>query len=283
MLYGVMDSQCEVTELQAFDAPYASMAHDFMLTRGHVLFPVMPLTTSVERAMRGLPLLAWDGDKRTHVGVMRRGAVVDTLRWFETEACHMFHVMNAWDEGDTVVALVMQSDTAPGLPDAQGRPGDPHAMAARLCRWTFDLAGSGNGLQREYLDDLVGEFPRIDERFAGSRTRYGFYACHATARARGDAESVLFDSLARFDLETGERHLHTLPPGDVVSEPVFVPRAPDADEGDGWLLAVVWREQTRRSDLIVLDARDLRAAPVATARLPHRVPFGFHGNWRPNV
>ncbi|PLC03548.1 carotenoid oxygenase [Variovorax sp. RO1] len=283
MLYGVMDSQCEVTALQAFDAPYASMAHDFMLTRGHVLFPVMPLTTSVERAMRGLPLLAWDGDKRTHVGVMRRGAAVDTLRWFETEACHMFHVMNAWDEGDTVVALVMQSDTAPGLPDAQGRPGDPHAMAARLCRWTFDLAGSGNDFQREYLDDLVGEFPRIDERFAGSRTRYGFYACHATARARGDAESVLFDSLAHFDLETGERQLHTLPPGDVVSEPVFVPRAPHADEGDGWLLAVVWRAQTRRSDLIVLDARDLRAAPVSTARLPHRVPFGFHGNWRPNA
>ena len=56
MLYGVMNHRCEVTQLQSFTAPHASMAHDFMLTHGHVLFPVTPLTLSVERAMRGKPL-----------------------------------------------------------------------------------------------------------------------------------------------------------------------------------------------------------------------------------
>jgi carotenoid cleavage dioxygenase-like enzyme len=283
MLYGTMDRDCEVTGLQSFTAPYASMAHDFMVTRGHVLFPVMPLTLSVERAMRGKPLLAWDAQLRTHVGVMRRGSSTDTLRWFEAEACHVFHVMNAWDDGDTLVAYVMQSETAPGLPDAEGRPGDPGAMAARLCRWTFDLSSAGNEFRREYLDDLAAEFPRIDERHAGRRNRYGFYTCHATARARGDDESVLYDSLARFDFDTGERRMHTLPAGDVMSEPVFVPRHADAAEGDGWLLAVAWRAQERRSDLLVIDAADVGAGPVAIARLPHRVPFGFHGNWRGNA
>ncbi|MFM9924222.1 carotenoid oxygenase family protein [Variovorax sp. H27-G14] len=283
MLYGVMDAQCEVTQLQSFSAPYASMAHDFMVTRGHVLFPVTPLTLSVERAMRGKPLLAWDASLRTHVGVMRRGSSTDTLRWFDTDACHVFHVMNAWDDGDTVVAYVMQSDTAPGLPDAEGRPGDPEAMAARLCRWTFDLAGEHATFRREYLDDLAAEFPRIDERYTGRRNRYGFYTCHATSRARDDAESVLYDSLARFDFDSGERQMYTLPPGDVVSEPVFVPRSVDAAEGDGWLLTVAWREEERRSDLLVFDATNVGAGAVAVARLPHRVPFGFHGNWRSNA
>jgi len=282
MLYGTMDRDCEVTGLQSFTAPYASMAHDFMVTRGHVLFPVMPLTLSVERAMRGRPLLAWDAQLRTHVGVMRRGSTTDTLRWFEAEACHVFHVMNAWEDGDMLVAYVMQSETAPGLPDAEGRPGDPEAMAARLCRWTFDLSSAGNGFGREYLDDLAAEFPRIDERFAGRRNRFGFYTCHATSRARGDDESVLYDSLARFDFETGERRMYTLPEGDVVSEPVFVPRHADAAEGDGWLLVVAWRAQAARSDLLVLDANDVAAGPLAIARLPHRVPFGFHGSWRGN-
>ena len=280
MLYGVMDPKCEVTRLEAFEAPYASMAHDFMLTRKHVLFPVMPLTTSVERAMRGKPLLAWETGKRTHVGVMRRGGSTATMRWFEADACHVFHVMNAWDDGETVVAYVMQAEVAPGLPDAQGRPGDPDATAARLCRWTFDLAGSASGFQREYLDDLVAEFPRIDDRYAGLRNRYGFYTCHATPRPRDDSESVLYDSLARFDFETGQRDIHTLPAGDVVSEPVFVPRSAAAGEGDGWLLAVVWREKEKLSDLLVLDAMNLGAGPLALAHLPHRVPFGFHGNWR---
>ncbi len=283
MLYGVMDRHCEVTQLQSFTAPYASMAHDFMLTRGHVLFPVTPLTLSMERALRGKPLLAWDGSLRTHVGVLRHGGATDTMRWFDTEACHVFHVMNAWEDGDTIVAYVMQSDTAPGLPDAEGRPGDPEAMAARLCRWTFELGSDSNEFRREYLDDLVAEFPRIDERYTGRRNRYGFYTCHASARARDDAQSVLYDSLARFDFQTGQHQMHTLAPGDVVSEPVFVARSADAAEGDGWLLAVAWRARENRSDLLVFDALDLAGGPVALARLPHRVPFGFHGNWRPGV
>ncbi|MDF3881899.1 carotenoid oxygenase family protein, partial [Cupriavidus basilensis] len=104
MLYGVMYRNCEVTDLQSFTAPYASMAHDFMVTRRHVLFPVTPLALSVERAMRGKPLLAWDANKRTHVGVMQRGGSTDTLRWFQADACHVFHVLNAWDNGDTLVA-----------------------------------------------------------------------------------------------------------------------------------------------------------------------------------
>ncbi|MNR66097.1 Lignostilbene-alpha,beta-dioxygenase isozyme III [compost metagenome] len=69
----------------------------------------------------------------------------------------------------------------------------------------------------------------------------------------------------------------------MVSEPVFVPRTADAAEGDGWLLAVAWRAQEQRSDLLVFDAMQLTAGPVAVARLPHRVPFGFHGNWRAGV
>lgn len=283
MLYGVMDAECEVTQLQSFTAPYASMAHDFILTRDHVLFPVTPLTLSMERALRGKPLLAWDASLRTHVGVLRHGGATDTMRWFDTDACHVFHVMNAWEDGDTIVAYVMQSETAPGLPDAEGRSGEPDAMAARLCRWTFELDSDSNGFRREYLDDLVAEFPRIDERYVGRRNRYGFYTCHASARARDDAQSVLYDSLARFDFETGKRQMHTLAQGDVVSEPVFVARTAAAAEGDGWLLAVAWRAQENRSDLLVYDALDLAAGPVALARLPHRVPFGFHGNWRPGV
>jgi len=46
---------------------------------------------------------------------------------------------------------------------------------------------------------------------------------------------------------------------------------------------VAWPEKEKRSDLLVLDATDVAAGPVAIARLPHRVPFGFHGNWRSNT
>ena len=59
----------------------------------------------------------------------------------------------------------------------------------------------------------------------------------ATARGLGGA----FNSIAHVDNTTGKRKLYELPAGDATSEPVFVPRAADAAEGDGWLLATVWR------------------------------------------
>ncbi len=31
----------------------------------------------------------------------------------------------------------------------------------------------------------------------------------------------------------------------------------------------------------MLDAQNVAAGPLATAYLDHRVPFGFHGNWKP--
>jgi len=52
-----------------------------------------------------------------------------------------------------------------------------------------------------------------------------------------------------------------------------------AAEGDGWLLAAVWRAQENRSDLAVFNAKDVEAGPVALVHLGHRVPDGFHGNW----
>ena len=43
----------------------------------------------------------------------------------------------------------------------------------------------------------------------------------------------------------------------------------------------VSRVSQARSDLVVLDARNLAAGPVATIRLPIRVRSTFHGTWVP--
>jgi carotenoid cleavage dioxygenase len=71
MSYGAIDADGKVTRFDRFEAPYASMVHDFMFTESHVLFPVMPLAASLERARRGLPPFAWEPERGTRVGVMR--------------------------------------------------------------------------------------------------------------------------------------------------------------------------------------------------------------------
>lgn len=149
-------------------------------------------------------------------------------------------------------------------------------MVANLTRWTFDLTANTNGFKREQIDELAAEFPRFDERLAGLDYRDGYFA------ASGDRKALdTFDTLAHIDLKINKRTAYQLPKGDCVSEPIFVSRTAQSDEGDGYLLATIYRGAENRSDLAVFDAAAVERGPIAVAELSHRVPFGFHGNWRP--
>ena len=275
MTYGTVGPDGRVTRLERFDAPYSSMVHDFAVTERHVLFPILPLFGDPGRAAAGQMPYAWQPGLGGHIGLIRRDRGVASLRWFRAESCYVFHVLNAWDDGGRIVADVMQYDEPPLFPRADGHPVDKAATQARLVRWTLDPDAGTDAFTHAELDSMAGEFPRIDDRRAGLAHRFGGFA----GKSRDDG---WLDTLVWLDLQAGRRTAFTLPAGDAISEPVFVPRAPHAAEGDGYLLAVAWRGGERRSDLIILDTDAIERGPVATVRLPHRVPFGFHGNWVAN-
>jgi carotenoid cleavage dioxygenase-like enzyme len=46
-------------------------------------------------------------------------------------------------------------------------------------------------------------------------------------------------------------------------------------------LSVWYDGNSDRSELVIQDAADFTAKPVARVKVSHRVPFGFHGNWVP--
>jgi len=60
---------------------------------------------------------------------------------------------------------------------------------------------------------------------------------------------------------------------------LFVPRGEGAAEDDGWVLVLAYDHARNTSDFHILDAQNVRGEPVAVVHLPHRVPYGFHGNW----
>jgi carotenoid cleavage dioxygenase-like enzyme len=273
--FGSVNASGMVTRFDRFEAPYASMVHDFIVTENHLLFPILPITGSMERARNGRPPYAWEPDKGAYVGVMKRTGTAGDITWFRAENCYVFHVMNAWEQGDRIIADVMQCDEAPLFTHPDGSPTDPTKSRARLCRWTFDLSGNTDRFSQVYLDDLTGEFPRIDDRRAGLASQHGWYAC-------ANPDSPVFGALSgvvHVDGKGSRLGQYLLPAGDTISEPVFVARGDDAAEGSGWLLAVVWRAAENRSDLAVFNATDVEAGPVALVQLGHRVPDGFHGNW----
>ena len=273
--FGSVNASGVVTRFDRFEAPYASMVHDFIVTENHLLFPILPITGSMERAMRGKPPYAWEPEKGAYVGVMKRKGTAKDIVWFRAEACYVFHVMNAWEDGNRIIADVMQFEEAPLFTHPDGSKTDPDKSRARLCRWTFDLAGNTDRFTQTYLDDVTGEFPRIDDRRAGFKSGHGWYAC-------ANPDLPMFGALSGIvHVDGNGKRLakYLLPAGDTISEPVFVERGPEAAEGCGWLLAAVWRARENRSDLAVFNAQDVDAGPVALVHLGHRVPDGFHGNW----
>jgi carotenoid cleavage dioxygenase len=95
-------------------------------------------------------------------------------------------------------------------------------------------------------------------------------------------EPVYGPKLYQYDLQSGTCAEHNLGKGTRGAEPVFVPAASGSGEDEGWVMSLVHSETTGKSRLIIVDAQNFSASPVATVELPFRVPYGAHGNWVPD-
>ncbi len=261
LTYHRIDASGALVESRAIRVRGVTMMHDFALTDRHAVFMDLPVVFDMDRAKSGEMPFAWSDTYGARLGVMRRDDPTAAVRWIEIEPCYVFHVMNAYDDGTSIVLDVVRY---PELWRSNAR----RFEVATLHRWTIDtVAGT---VHESQLDDAPIEFPRMDERRLGSTYTIGYAAqSHDDQRA----------AIVRYDMLSGASVRHDFGPGRFTGEPVFVPSRDDGDESAGWIMAFVYDAARDGSDFVILDARDITAAPVASVALPQRVPFGFHGNW----
>lgn len=250
-----------VAEIPMADCP---MIHDVAITASSVVILDLPVTFDLPAAMQGLGMpFRWRRERTPRVGLLPRDGDLSGLQWFEVPACYVFHVMNAYDAGSSVVIDLVRHDK---VFDADHRgPSEGHP---RLVRWVLDrLTGS---LSETALDERSVEFPRFNDAHGGQAYRYGY-----TASTSG----LFFGPACKHDVERAATQVHDFGPGRVGLEPVFIARENAKSEDDGWVMAYVYDANRDTSDVVILDAQGFSDAPVATIELPVRVPFGFHGNW----
>ena len=121
------------------------------------------------------------------------------------------------------------------------------------------------------LSDFIGDFPRNDDRYQTARYRHGWLLGFSGTR----------NQLGHVDLETGVTQTWAAAATSPAMEPCFMPRAPDAAEGDGWIVQAVTDGQAMLTNLNVFDATRIAKGPIATIRLPMRLKPAFHGTWTP--
>jgi carotenoid cleavage dioxygenase-like enzyme len=94
--------------------------------------------------------------------------------------------------------------------------------------------------------------------------------------------NVAFGPAMKHDMQRQTTEVHDYGAGGMTAEPAFVRKPGAAAEDEGWIMSYVYDPERDLGDFVILDAQDFAGAPIATIRLPVRVPFGFHGGWAPD-
>lgn len=265
LTYHVLDASGALVHSAPITVPKGTMMHDFMITRDHAIFMDLPVVFDLDNMAGGAPL-RWDDDYGARIGILPRGGTDADVTWFEVDPCYVFHPLNAFVDGDTVVCDV-------GRHASMWRTSMDDFDPCFLHRWTFDMAAGK--VTEEQLDDVAHAFPRVDERLVGLKHRYGW-----AAGPRGGGETLGDPGvLIKYDVEAGTSTIHDFGPFSYPGEFVFVPETDTSGEDEGWAVGIVYDRARDTSDLVILDAQNMAADPVATVHLPRRVPFGFHGSW----
>jgi carotenoid cleavage dioxygenase-like enzyme len=246
--------------------------HSFGLTERWLVLAEFPLVVNpLALALSGRPYIEnykWKPELGTRFTLVDR-ATGEATGGFQTDACFAFHHVNAYEDGGEVVVDLCAFEDAGVIEDLyleRLRAGKPVA-APHLTR--FRLGVADRSVTRERLSDSEIELPRINYGRCNERP-YRYVWGNANGEAGWLERIVKIDTTDGATLSWDE-------PGCYPGEPVFVARAQAEREDEGVLLSVVLDAAAETSFLLVLDAADL--SELARARVPHHIPFGFHGQF----
>ena len=284
MHYGVVGADGALKHYVPIDLPGPRLPHDMAITEHYSVLHDLPLFHDHEAMALGRHKIEFHPEMHTRFGVIPRLGASDSIRWFNFTPCYLYHVVNAWEEADDAgsdwVVMVgcryMPALDAQGQIDAKRTARDVAelVMHARLWVWRMNLT-TGETAEHVLNDKYNAEFPSINARRTGRKTRFGYLVDHS------ETTTLQWSGVRKFDLETGadlggwsddaQRSWY--------SEPWFAEADTPTAEDDGYLITFQWNDAAQLQTLDIFDAHDLAKGPIAQVELPQRLPVGFHACW----
>ncbi|KAL2836655.1 carotenoid oxygenase [Aspergillus pseudodeflectus] len=192
----------------------------------------------------------------------------------------IIHTGNAWEEEGGILKLESHFLSFNVFHFFNPKDYESPPPSGGWLRWALDLSKpDGTALPPpETLLTGIFDFPIFDERMTGRKSKIlylgGMMALDGGFRPQ-------FNTIIRFNTETGEKSTFYAGDDGGVAEPAYIPRGPDCEEGDGWIIFYMERESSPKGELVILDAKDF-SKPLAIAQLPFKTRNQVHGNWVPN-
>jgi carotenoid cleavage dioxygenase-like enzyme len=273
LTYNVVAANGRLAHHAQIEVPGPRLPHDMAFTPRYSILMDLPLFWDPQLLARGVHKVTYFPELPSRFAVLPRMGTLAEVRWFETSPCYIYHVVNAWEDGDEIVmdaCRVVQPE--PGSSRGEGELARMKAflrLEAQLWRWRFDLA-TGQA-KEEQLDDRMTEWPTIHRGRMGRRTRYAY-----------NSLVPHFEGLIKYDLETNRTQKYLWGDGRTANECPFAPRVGAREEDDGYVVSFVADANAGGAgEVVILDAKNIEAGPLARVRIPQRVPVGFHAIWIP--
>lgn len=273
--YGVVDASNQLKHFTQIDLPGPRLPHDMAITENYSILMDLPVIFTEQ----GLKNRVWsihnDQSLPTRFGVIPRHGNGQKIKWFDFPGCYIYHVINAWEEGDNIVLYCCKMIENGRKSAAQfglyAPMVDVLALRAVVTKWTMNMKTGAT--KEEQIDDAISEFPTVNLSRVGHKTRYSYHA------SIPDTQTQVFDGVLKYDLQKGSYERHDFGGAWAGSEPAFAPRFDAQDEDDGYVISFVTDVTTGGSKALILDAQNLADKPLAQISIPQRIPLGFHGTW----
>ena len=252
--------------------------HDFAITPHYCIFFQNPVSYNPLPFLFGLQgagqCVKFLSHQPTRIIAIPRTPPHQGVKIRETQVGFIFHHANAFESDNRLVVdsicyeSLGQVDPELSYKEVDFDTLDPGQL------WRFSLNLAEGTVDKKLIESRCCEFPNVHPNRVGHSYRYLFAGAAHQTQGNAPLQAIL-----KLDWETGEKQLHSFAPQGYVSEPIFVPQPGATAEDEGWVLTVVYDGCRHRSDVVILDGRDLNRPPVATLHLKHHIPYGLHGSW----
>ena len=271
----------EVIEHHQHSIPGFTFIHDFAITPNYcllfqnpLLFNPIPFALGLRGAAECIKFLS---DKPTKIWLIPRDSA-KPMQQLEIESGFIFHHANAFEREDEIVVDSVSYQDFPALDHELDYNNIRFETVPPGQLWRYRLNLQTKETSRRLIDERTVDFPYIHPNLIGQQHRWIYIGAVHEPEGNAPLQAVL-----KIDPESGEQQMWSAAPRGFVGEPVFVPRKDATSEDDGWVLVVVYNASSDRSDVVILDAKNLNSEPLARLHLKHHLPYGLHGSFTSEV
>ncbi|MCG8443167.1 MAG: carotenoid oxygenase family protein, partial [Caulobacterales bacterium] len=121
MTYGVLNRDGSLRHFTDIELPAARLPHDMAITPNYSILMDLSMFWDPALLQRDVHKVTFYPDLPSRFAIVPRYGSNEDVRWFEAEPCYIYHVINAWEEGESLVLDVCRMRTPEPPPERLSR------------------------------------------------------------------------------------------------------------------------------------------------------------------